>query len=268
MMGVDNVGWWTMGSKYDPKYRPKIVALTGAGLSADSGIRTYRGEGGLYQGIDAEKVMSDRMLKERPEIIQTFCDDRRVELDDVAPNAAHAMLSELGRAYGERFMHFTQNIDDLAERAGGEGVQHVHGRLTLMRSIGNSKVERDIGYARYWSGPEASAPEGGYQFRCPKSGSRFRPGVVLFGEQAPLYPKLWRVMGGLHPDDLLIVIGTFGEVLPVRRWSIQSSCRKVLNNLAPSPNIDESLFTDVFMQKGSDAAGRIMEIAKAHMGAP
>jgi NAD-dependent deacetylase len=257
-----------MRSKYDPKYRPKIVVLTGAGLSADSGIKTYRGEGGLYQGIEAEKVMSDRTLKERPEVIHTFCDDRRVELGDVAPNAAHEMLAELGRTYGERLLHFTQNIDDLVERAGGENVLHVHGRLTLMRSIGNSKVERDIGYTRYWSGPEASAPEGGYQFRCPKSGSRFRPGVVLFGEQSPLYAKLWRVMGGLHPDDLLIVIGTFGEVLPVRRWSIQSSCRKVLNNLAPSPHIDECLFDNVLMQNASDAAGTIMEIARSHLGSP
>lgn len=250
-----------------PDYKPMIVVLTGAGLSAESGIRTYRGEGGLYQGIEAEEVMSDTMLRKRPEIVHTFCDDRRVELADVGPNAAHRALAELGREFGDRLIHFTQNIDDLAERAGADSVQHVHGRLTVMRSIGNSKVERDIGYSRYWSGPVGSEPEDGYQFRCPKSGSRFRPGVVLFGEQPPLYPKLYRVMGGLHPDDLLIVVGTFGNVLPVHRWAMQSSCRKVLNNLESSPHIDERMFDDVFLGPATEFADRIREVARTHIGA-
>lgn len=252
----------------DANYRPKMVVLSGAGLSADSGIRTYRGEGGLYQGIEAEKVMSARMLRDRPEVIHSFCDDRRVELGDVVPNAAHTVLSELGEAFGKRFVHITQNIDDLAERAGGRDVIHVHGHLRLMRSVGNSKIERDIGYARYWSGPDGHAPEGGFQFRCPKSGSRFRPGVVLFGEPAPLYPRMGRIMGGLHPDDLLVVIGTFGEVLPVRRWASQSSCKKILNNLASSPHIDEGDFDEVIFDRAAEAAERIKEIATAHLGAP
>lgn len=265
-MHVDN-GDTDMRVKYDPNYRPKIVALTGAGLSADSGIRTYRGEGGLYRGIEAEKVMSLTTLRKSPEIIHAFCDDRRVELADVEPNAAHRMLAELGRIYGDRFVHLTQNIDDLAERAGGSEVRHLHGTLTLMTSLGDRRVEREIGYRRYWSGPEDAEPEGGYQFRCPRTGSRFRPGVVLFEERPPLYPMLHRVMGGLHPDDLLIVVGTFGEVLPVRRWSMQASCRKVLNNLEPSPHIGAEFFDDVLMDRASEAAGRIMEIATAHMGA-
>lgn len=77
-----------------------------------------------------------------------------------------------------------------------------------------------------------------------------------------------RIMGGLHPDDLLAVIGTFGEVLPVRRWALQSSCKKILNNLASSPHIDEGDFDEVILDRASEAAERIKEIATAHLGAP
>lgn len=251
-------------------YKPRIIVFTGAGLSADSGIATYRGEGGSYKGMQSSDVMSVRTLKETPEIVHELCDDRRVELGKAEPNPAHRMIAQLADTYGDRLVHITQNIDDLVERAGYHDSIHVHGVLTRMRSIGNSKVITDIGYRRYWSGATGEAPEEGYQFRCPKSGSLFRPDVVLYSstlyeEPAPLYPLTYRIMGGIHPDDLLVVIGTEGSVLPVNRWVRQSDCHRVLNNLYQSQDLYSGDF-DIFLQEpAATAAEKILEIADGHM---
>ena len=252
-------------------YRPKIVVFTGAGLSADSGIATYRGSSHV-DGIPYEEVMNSKTLAERPELVHALCDDRRSELALAVPNAAHEMIVDLAETYGDRVIHITQNIDDLVERAGYAGSIHVHGSLTLMRSIGNSKIQVDIGHRRYWSGAADQAPEGGYRFRCPKSGSLFRPGVVLFShllydEPAPLYPLMNRIMGRLHPEDLLIVIGTEGTVLPVGRWARNADCRKVLNNLHDAADIDAEDF-DVYLRETAVAAAeKIRQIADDHMSA-
>lgn len=247
--------------------KPKVVVLTGAGLSADSGIATYRGAGGIYKGVQAEKIMSASGLKKDPELVHAMCDDRRVEMGDVEPNPAHLMLAELSSRYGDRFIHFTQNIDDLAERAGVVGSHHVHGELTLMRSIGNSKITKDIGYSRYWSGSSDQAPDGGYQFRCPVSKSYFRPAVVLFDEMAPLYPKLFRTMKRLRREDLLLVIGTEGVVLPINQWASMTFCKKVLNNLHDSNDIDDDQFDIYIRDRAGQVADRILEITVSHLGA-
>ncbi|NTF17089.1 hypothetical protein G6L37_01425 [Agrobacterium rubi] len=252
-------------------YSRKIVVFTGAGLSADSGIATYRGSE-TFQGVPYEEVMNSKTMAEHPELVHALCDDRRAELADASPNAAHRMIAELATAYGDRFVHITQNIDDLVERAGYGGSMHVHGRLEVMRSIGNSKVEVDIGHCRYWSGDPEAAPPGGYRFRCPKSGSLFRPGVVLFrhflhDEPAPLYPLTYRIMGGLHPDDLLIVIGTEGSVLPVNKWARNADCRKVLNNLHDAVDIQNSSFDIYLKERAESAADKIRQIAHDHMAA-
>jgi NAD-dependent protein deacetylases, SIR2 family len=245
--------------------RPRIVVLSGAGLSADSGIATYRGDGGVYRGALSEDVMGWRTLRDAPELIHGLCDDRRVELGRVRPNAAHEAVAELARRYGDQFVHFTQNIDDLVERTGFNGSVHVHGLLTRMRSVGNSKIEVDIGYKRYWSGSPEDAPDGGFQFRCPKSNSRFRPAVVLYGEAAPLYVKLWQQMRRLRSSDLLIVIGTEGAVLPIDMWARQTSAFKVLNNLDDAAEIDAGNFDVYLKERAETAAEKILQIAEDHM---
>jgi NAD-dependent deacetylase len=251
-------------------YNPRIVIFTGAGLSADSGIATYRGDGGVYKGAKTSDVMSVRTLRETPEIVHQMCDDRRVELGRAEPNAAHRMIAHLASLYGDRLVHITQNIDDLVERAGHAGSLHVHGNLTMMRSVGNSKITMDLGYRRYWSGTADEAPEEGYQFRCPKTGSLFRPDVVLYSnalyeEPAPLYPLAYRIMGGIHPDDMLVVIGTEGSVLPVSRWVRQSDCHRILNNLYESQDLYSGDF-DVFLKEpAATAAEKILQIADDHM---
>jgi len=246
---------------------PKVVFLTGAGLSADSGIRTYRGAGGYYEGMRAEDLMSAQTMRHAPERVHRFCDDRRVSLGDAEPNEAHRMIARLAADFGpERVVHLTQNIDDCMERAGHGGTVHLHGFLTRMRSIGNSTVTRDIGYRRYWDGDSALAPEGGFQFRCPKTNSRFRPDVVLFGEAAPEYSKLWKAVGALRRHDLFVVIGTQGKVLPVQRFAEAVPCMSVLNNLHPSDEIDPEAFGKVLMCRAAEAAAEIEEIARGVLG--
>lgn len=135
------------------RHAPRAVFITGAGLSADSGMRTFRGDDGYYKGIRAEELMSARTLKDRPEAIHRFCDDRRSELGRFQPNAAHWTIARLAADYGNRVVHLSQNIDNLMEACGGHSsTVHLHGFLTRMRSVGNSRVLEDIGFARYWDG--------------------------------------------------------------------------------------------------------------------
>jgi len=240
---------------------PKAVFLTGAGLSADSGVPTYRGEGGIYNGMRAEKVMSAWTMKHNPDVIYRFCDDRRVELDGVRPNAAHMVIEELASEFGERIVHLTQNIDGLCP-----GAIELHGRLTRMRSIGNSHVTTDIGFTRYWDGdPERECP-GGFRFRCPKTNSHFRPDVVLFDEPAPAYSKLWKVVRSLRRWDVLVVIGTQGSVLPVEDFARGAPCLTVLNNLHESADIDEDAFDIVLRKRAAEAAAEIGEIVRKRLG--
>lgn len=243
------------------------VFLTGAGLSADSGIRTYRGDGGYYEGVRAEDLMSARTFRNDPERVHRFCDDRRVELAGVEPNEAHRMIARLAADYPGRVVHLTQNIDPLSELCGHGGTVHLHGFLTRMRSIGNSHVTCDVGYARYWDGDPASAPEQGFRFRCPKSNSLFRPDVILFDEMAPEYAKLWKAIKALRRDDVFVVIGTQGNVLPVSRMAAEAPCLAVLNNLHPSPDIEESVFGKVLSARATEAAGEVEEIVRGRLGA-
>lgn len=245
--------------------QPRVVFLTGAGLSADSGIPTYRGADGLYCGMRAEELMTPENLERDPATVHAFCDDRRIALGDAEPNAAHLMIAGLAAKYGDRLTHITQNVDDLVERAGYAGSVHVHGNLTSMRSLADPENRTDIGYTRYWSGEAGEAPSHGFQFRD-HTGSLFRPDVVLFGEQTKLYHRMYLVMGALHPDDLLVVIGTSGKVVPVNRWTANADCRKVLNNLEYSNNVDESRFDENLRMPAAEAAQRIGEIVAAHLG--
>lgn len=242
--------------------KPKIVFFTGAGLSADSGIRTYRGENGLYNGFRAEKIMSAKTMLTRPEIIHEFCDNRRVELGKAEPNAAHYMIKALADRYGEQIIHLTQNIDDLCEKAGYSDSIHLHGELRVLRS---KYMEVDIGYRRYWSGGESAMPEAGFQFRCPHSGKLFRPAVVLFGEPAPNYRTLYQVMGSLRKHDLLVVIGTQGNVLNAQGFAEDAPCTTILNNLHDSDDIDHTVFTTYLKERASVVAPEIQTIVTKHM---
>lgn len=242
--------------------RPKIIFLTGAGLSADSGMKTFRGHDGLYNGLSGEELMSKETLDRYPELIHRFCDELRVSMGQAKPNAAHEMISRVRTHLGAQVIHFTQNFDDLCERAGDLEVIHLHGELRKLRAPHNLKNIVDIGYSRYWDGNQIT-PRGA-QFRCPQSGKHFRPDVVLLGEDAPNYRKLWNTFRHARRDDLVIVIGTQGNVVPVEQLCLMAPCPKILVNLHQSDHINPRLFKTCFFERAAKAADKVETLIYAH----
>lgn len=231
----------------------RVLFFTGSGLSAGSGIPTFRGRGGLYAGLAAEQVLSDTMLRRNPELVHRFHDDLRELAADKQPNAAHHALAAWQRRHPGETDVVTMNIDGLLEAAGCPKVVHLHGELCKMRALGNRHVTADVGSARYWSGPEGGEPHAavfrkgqdtgrqvaGYRFRCPITGSGFRPDVVLFGEPVTdiganysYYPYA-RALEALRPSDAIVVIGTQGNVIRVGHQVRHLRCRKMLVDPGP-----------------------------------
>jgi NAD-dependent deacetylase len=243
--------------------------FTGAGLSADSGVPTFYGSNGAYSRFSSpEDVVSGDTLKANPTLLNRFVDDMRVGLGDALPNEAHLTIARLASDYGSSLVHITQNIDDLVERAGFAGSVHVHGFLTRMRQYNDPKKTEDIGYTRYWDGDPALAPAKGFQFRDPRTNSRYRPDVVLFGEEAPLYANLFDTLEELRADDIAVVIGTRGEVVPIGLMLARKRCRKVLLNLHESDALPPEFFNDTILGRAVDYIDRVEEIVRKHLGAP
>jgi len=175
----------------------KIVALTGAGISAESGLKTFRDSNGLWRNYRFEEVASPVAWAQNPELVLEFYNIRRKQLLEVEPNAAHYALVDLEAKYDVRIV--TQNIDDLHERAGSNNVLHIHGELRKARSTADPSLIYDIeGWELKWGD------------QCEK-GSQLRPHVVWFGEPVELMPRAEALM---RQADILMVIGTSLVVYP------------------------------------------------------
>lgn len=175
----------------------KIVVLTGAGVSAESGIRTFRDAGGLWEGHDVMAVASPEGWRKDPELVMDFYNQRRKQALGVEPNAAHLALAELEQAY--EVMIITQNIDNLHERAGSTNVLHLHGELFKCRS----SVDESLVYEM--DGWELKMGE-----TCER-GSQLRPHVVWFGEMVPMIEP---AAAETSTADIVMVVGTSMQVYP------------------------------------------------------
>lgn len=174
----------------------KIVVLSGAGMSADSGIKTFRGAGGLWEGHAITDVATPEAFERDPALVLRFYNARRRQLDEVQPNAGHLALAALEKFYAVSII--TQNVDDLHERAGSSRIIHLHGELRKKRSTRNSNL------IEAWTedlAPGDPAPDGGY----------WRPHIVWFGEEVPMMEDAAAEMAYA---DLLIVVGTSLVVYP------------------------------------------------------
>lgn len=177
----------------------KIVVLTGAGVSAESGLGTFRDAGGLWSRYSLEEVATPEGFARDPARVHDFYNARRANALGAAPNAAHAALAALARTDGVSLTLVTQNIDDLHERAGSEDVVHMHGEL--MRALCAACGAR-------WHAPPVMSPEA----PCPVCAApATRPDVVWFGEM-PYHME--RIADALEDADLFAAIGTSGEVYP------------------------------------------------------
>jgi NAD-dependent deacetylase len=211
-----------------------IVVLTGAGISVESGLPSFRGAGGLWEGQRLEEVATPEAFARRPELVQRFYDARRRQLlaPDIMPNPAHRALAELERRWPGPVRIVTQNIDDLHERAGAHAVIHMHGELLKARCTGCRMISP-------WQGDLAAAKV------CPLCARPdvLRPHVVWFGEM-PL--DLETIYEALAACDLFIAIGTSGQVWPaagfVEEVRRHGQAHTVELNLEPSAV--DSLFAE------------------------
>jgi NAD-dependent deacetylase len=177
----------------------QVVVLTGAGISAESGLATFRDADGLWEGHRPEDVATPGAFVRDPALVQRFYDERRAALSDVEPNAAHVALARLEEALGDDLLLVTQNIDDLHERGGSRHVLHLHGEL---RSV----LCTSCGSRHRWSGGLGAWPP------CPSCAAQeLRPDVVWFGEVPYRMDEIWP---RLRSADVFCAIGTSGVVYP------------------------------------------------------
>ena len=200
----------------------RIVVLTGAGISAESGVPTFRDADGLWHGHRVEEVATPEAYERQPSLVHGFYDARRAALASVEPNAAHLALARLEQAVGEDLLVVTQNIDDLHERGGSHRVLHMHGEL-------RSALCRSCGSRARWEGDLADFPP------CPRCHhSDLRPDVVWFGE-VPY--EIERIISAVGDADLFVSIGTSGAVYPAAGFvqhARAAGARTLELNLLPS----------------------------------
>ena len=176
-----------------------IVILTGAGISAESGLRTFRADDGLWEDHPVEQVATPQGFRRDPELVQRFYDERRKNIIAAQPNAAHVALARLDDAWDGELLIVTQNIDDLHERAGADRVLHMHGEALSAWCLGCD--------ARHpWRGTLLDTPP------CPACGeAALRPDIVWFGEMPY---EMDRIFAALARADLFVSVGTSGAVYP------------------------------------------------------
>ena len=174
----------------------KIVVLTGAGISADSGLRTFRDTDGLWEGYKVEEVCTPEAFARNPQLVIDFYNERRRQAQAAEPNAAHRALAELEKYYQVQII--TQNVDDLHERAGSSTVLHLHGELNKARS------SADENYVVEWTGDQSIND-------TDPQGYPMRPHIVWFGEAVPLIETAAR---WVSQADKVLVVGTSMQVYP------------------------------------------------------
>lgn len=177
--------------------KKKLVVLTGAGMSAESGIKTFRDSDGLWENHDVMEVASIEGWHRNPQLVMEFYNQRRKQLHEVSPNAGHIGLAELEADFDVHII--TQNVDDLHERAGSTNIIHLHGELKKVRSsISTNHVKELEGWELKWGD---LAPDG----------SQLRPHIVWFGEAVPMMDMATVIT---EQADILVVIGTSLQVYP------------------------------------------------------
>lgn len=219
----------------------KIVILTGAGVSAESGIKTFRDADGLWEGHDVMEVASPLGWEKNQALVLDFYNQRRRQLLEVQPNAAHYALAKLQEKYDVEII--TQNIDDLHERAGNKKVTHLHGELLKARSTFNEELvmdwRKDINPGDFC--------EHNYQLR---------PHVVWFGEAVPMFPKAAEITA---QADFLIIIGTSMQVYPAASLVDFAPEGIPIYLIDPSPGINPGKNLQILAEKAVAGVPKLVD---------
>lgn len=215
----------------------KIVVLTGAGISAESGIKTFRDADGLWEGHDVLEVATPQAFAKNPSLVLDFYNQRRRQLLTVLPNKAHYNLVELEEYFEVQII--TQNIDDLHERAGSKNVLHLHGELLKVRSTKNPTTilewRKDLTLGDV----------------C-KNNSQLRPHIVWFGEEVPMLEKAIEIT---EKADVLVIIGTSMQVYPAASLVHYVSQKTPIYFIDPNPQIAENRFANLTIIKELASTG-------------
>lgn len=225
--------------------RRKVVILTGAGISAESGIKTFRDSGGLWEEYDVMEVASIEGWHKNKELVLNFYNARRRQLKEVSPNAAHYSLVKLEEKFDT--VVITQNVDDLHERAGSSKIIHLHGELKKVRSTLDPKLiyewDKDLHLGD----------------KCEK-GSQLRPHIVWFGEYVPMFEA---AAMEVESADILLIIGTSMQVYPAAGLVAYASPHVKVYYIDPNPSINYELSShgnlEIIAEKASVGVPRLVE---------
>lgn len=218
-----------------------IVVLTGAGMSAESGLKTFRDANGLWEGHDVMEVASPEGFAKNPNLVLEFYNQRRKQLLEVKPNSAHFALAELEKDY--KLSIITQNVDDLHERAGSTNITHLHGELFKVRSTYDEFDVQD------WTHDLVLGN------LCDK-GYQLRPHIVWFGEAVPLIPKAISIC---ETADILLIIGTSMQVYPAASLMHYAKPETKTYYIDPNPAMESNQQITVIAEKATIGINRLID---------
>lgn len=241
---------------HNDNHPPRLIVFSGAGLSADSGIATFRDKDGLWENHSVDQVANGLTWKKNWDVVRKFYNDRRSQLPTVQPNAMHHLIASWQKRFHTTVL--TQNVDDLLERAGCEHVVHLHGKLTEMRCEACGHTW-DVGYTAMSETDRCT--------NLPKCNSLkgVRPNVVFFNEIAPNYRVMYQLLNGLRKQDCVVVVGTSGQVINTDSFLFDAPCLKILNNLEPSTYINERYYDHILFGHAVDMVDVVNELVETHM---
>lgn len=216
---------------------PKIVVLTGAGMSAESGLKTFRDANGLWEGHDVMEVASPQGFARNPELVLEFYNQRRRQLLEVSPNQGHLALAELESQFDVSIV--TQNVDNLHEQAGSSHVVHLHGELFKVRST------RDENHVLEWKKDLVLGDTDPY-------GHQLRPHIVWFGEMVPLLQTAAQIT---QQADILIIVGTSMQVYPAASLIHYVNHHTPIYFVDPRPTVRASDFGNLTVIPKTAVAG-------------
>ncbi len=220
-----------------------IVILTGAGMSAESGLKTFRDANGLWEGHDVMEVATPEGFAKNPELVLEFYNQRRKQLLDVKPNSAHVLLAEIENLF--KITIITQNVDDLHERAGSSHVIHLHGELLKVKSV-NEKETEILDWTTDLNLGDVT-----------KNGNQLRPDIVWFGEAVPMIDIAVDIC---QTADVLMIIGTSMQVYPAASLMHYVPENTPTYFIDPKPAIDSSKNLTVIAEPATIGVSQAFEL--------